>query len=55
MEELRIAAGAQLDPDLVEVFINIPIELIEDARDSVEAQMKDVRSLGVYKKETGEE
>ena len=55
MEELRIAAGAQLDPDLVEVFINIPIELIEDARDSVETQMKDVRSLGVYKKETGEE
>ncbi len=52
MEELKIVAGTQLDEELVEVFINIPIEQLEAARDSVAQRMEDLRSLGVYKKET---
>ncbi|MCR5791486.1 MAG: hypothetical protein K6G83_16530 [Lachnospiraceae bacterium] len=52
MEELKIVAGTQLDAELVEAFINIPIEQLEEARDSVNRRMEEMRSLGVYKKET---
>lgn len=52
MEELKIVAGTQLDKELVDVFINIPIEQLEAARDSVKQRMEEMRSFGVYKKET---
>ena len=55
VEELKIVAGTQLDPDLVEVFINIPVEQLEEALNSVKIYMEDMKHLGVYKKENTQE
>ena len=46
MEELRIVSGTQLDEMIVESFIQVPTEQIEECLEDVTRQNEDIRKLG---------